>query len=217
MDQYPAEYSDADGSEATVIINDGETLRMSLRGLEFFGNDFDSLEPPSDATPEQLGRFVLHRGRLCCCRIECRIPVPIQERGRQSQGYLTVALILGGPKPNGQLDSEQLSIALEYDNQRFVSPGTSGWFEDELLEIQKQMPEGVFMKACINCMYSDYSPYGHGLFGFMMCFRNVKAEYVQVRTKDGFWSVHDRYDRMVQETFLCTEFERRIPGTGYRG
>jgi hypothetical protein len=27
----------------------------------------------------------------------------------------------------------------------------------------------------------------------------------------------DRYDRLVQETYLCPEFERRIPGTGYRG
>jgi len=73
------------------------------------------------------------------------------------------------------------------------------------------------MKACINCLYSDYSPLGHGLFGCMMCFRNLKAEYVKVTTKDELWPIHDRYDRLVQETYLCPDFERRIPGTGYRG
>jgi len=30
-------------------------------------------------------------------------------------------------------------------------------------------------------MFSDYSPYGHGLFGCMMCFRNLKEEYVKVK------------------------------------
>ncbi|MCE9532807.1 MAG: hypothetical protein K8T89_17050 [Planctomycetes bacterium] len=51
----------------------------------------------------------------------------------------------------------------------------------------------------------------------MMCFRNLKAEYLKVTTKKEFWSVHGRQDRFVQETYLCPEFERRIPGTGYRG
>jgi hypothetical protein len=38
-----------------------------------------------------------------------------------------------------------------------------------------------------------------------------------VRTKKEFWSVSGRQDRFVQETYLCPEFERRVPGTGYRG
>ena len=89
--------------------------------------------------------------------------------------------------------------------------------EPVLNDPQAQLPEAVFIKACINCLYSDYSLYGHGLFGCMMCFRNLKADYLKVTTKKDFWSVHGRQDRFVQETYLCPEFERRIPGTGYRG
>ena len=100
---------------------------------------------------------------------------------------------------------------------QFAGSGKSGWFEDELREIQLQLPDGLFMRAGINCLYSDYSPYGHGLFGRMMCFRNLKSEYLKVKSRADFWSVHDRYDRMVQETYLCPEFERRIAGTGYLG
>ncbi len=51
----------------------------------------------------------------------------------------------------------------------------------------------------------------------MMCFRNLKSEYLKVKSKTDFWSVHNHYDRMVQETYLCPEFERRVLGTGYRG
>ena len=217
MDCYPAVYSDERGSEPTVIENDGETLRVRLRGLEFTGRDFDSLSPAADAIPERLAEFPLHAGSLCSCRIECRIPVPVHDRGRLLEGTLSVELVLGDPAPNGGLDREDLGIVLEHGGQRFAGYGTSGWFEDELVSIQARLPEGAFMVACINCMYSDYSPYGHGLFGWMMCFRNIREEYRRVRGKADFWSVHDRYDRLVQETYLCPVFERRVPGTGYRG
>jgi hypothetical protein len=216
VDRYPATYSDAHGSEATTISNDSEKLRLSLRGVEFVGRDFDSLEPVG-AEPGPLRQFTLNQGCLCSCRIVCRIPVPVHDRGKMLDGTLLVELVLGEPAPNGALDREQLRIVLEYGGQRFAGTGTSGWFEDELLGIQAQLPEGVFFKACINCLYSDYSPYGHGLFGSMMCFRNLKVEYLRVTTKQEFWSVHGRQDRFVQETYLCPDFERRIPGTGYRG
>ncbi|HEV3146271.1 MAG TPA: DUF6304 family protein [Gemmataceae bacterium] len=185
MDRYPATYSDAHGSETSIIDNDGETLGLSLRGVEFVGSDFDSLEPKG-AAPEQLRPFTLNQGCLCSCRIECRIPAPVHEGGRLLDGALLVELVLGDPAPKGGLDREQLRIVLEYDGQRFAGPGTSGWFEDELLAIQAHLPEGVFIKACMNCLYSDYSPYGHGLFGCMMCFRNLKAEYLKVTTKQEF-------------------------------
>jgi hypothetical protein len=217
MDRYPANYSDDRGSESTSIVNDGETLRISLRGLEFVGSDFDSLEPPNDTSVAQIRRFSLNDGYLCSCRIECKIPIPINDCGGHSLGTLVVEVVLGDPVPNGGLDREHIRIVLEYGDKQYVSPGTSGWFEDELLGIQAQLPDGVFMRACINCLSSDYSPAGHGMFGSMMCFRNLKGEYLKIGSKQEFWSVHDRYDRMVQETFLCPEFERRIPGTGYRG
>jgi len=91
VDLDPATYSDAHGSETTTIANDRDTLRLSLRGVEFVGRDFDSLEP-TGAPPKQLQRFRLNQGCLCSCRIECRIPVPVHERGKLSDGSLTVEL-----------------------------------------------------------------------------------------------------------------------------
>lgn len=216
MARYPVTYSDANGSETTTLENDGETLRVILRGVELCGPDFDSLSP-AGASPDDLRSFTLNQDCLCACRLECRIPVPVNDHGRLSEGTLVVTLVLGEPTPRGGLDREELRIVLEHDGRKIAGPGTSGWFEDELLAIGAQLPEGVFIKACINCLYSDYSPYGHGLFGWMMCFRNLKEEYVKVTTKEEFWSVHGRQDRLVQETYVCPEFERRIPGTGYRG
>ena len=217
MDSYPAKYTDARGSQDTSITNDGETLRMTIRSVEFAATDFDSLEPSEDAAPDQLQSFSLHRGELCSCRIECEMQIPIHGNGEDLTGTLAIDLQLGDPKPNGGLDHEQLLIVLKYNGRKVAGSGKSGCFEDELNEIQNQLPDGVYMRACINCLYSDYSPYGHGVFGYMMCFRNLKEEYLKVTSKDEFWSIHDRYDRLVQETYLCPDFKRRVCGTGYRG
>lgn len=217
MDKYSGTYTDARGSESIVIYNDGRNLSVTIRGVEFSGTDFDALTPTANATADQLGAFSLHRHDLCACRIACEMPISVHDNGQQKMGALFIQLKLGEPAPNGGLDRQALSLVLSFGQQRFASSGSKGWFEDELLDIQQQLPEGVYLKACINCLYSDYSPLGHGSFGQMRCFRNLKREYLNVQSKVDFWSLHDRYQRLVQETYLCEEFERRVPGTGYRG
>jgi len=217
MESYSAIYSDTRGTEETVISNDGETLRITIRGVEFAGTMFDDFEPGDGVERDRLEMFTLCRNELCSCRIGCMIPIPMIDNGCLSDGALDVEIILGEPLPDGRLDREEIHITLICDRGEFRGSGQSGWFEDELLEIQAQLPESIYMKACINCLYSDYSPYGHGTFGGMMCYRNLKAEYIKVKTKDDFWPIHGLQDRFVQETFLCPEFERRVPGTGYRG
>ncbi len=119
--------------------------------------------------------------------------------------------------PRNADDPSGLKISLIYEGGIYSNSKEDLCFENSLLRIQKQLPDGVFIKSCITCLYSDYSPYGNGMFGSMMCFRNIKAEYIKVKSKKDFWSVYKREDRWVQETYLCSEFERRIPGTGYRG
>jgi hypothetical protein len=79
------------------------------------------------------------------------------------------------------------------------------------------MPAGTYLKTCINCAFSDYSPSGHGLFGGLACFRDNKTGYRAVRTKRDLFGIWITMTGFVQETFLCPEFERRSPGTGYRG
>jgi len=99
----------------------------------------------------------------------------------------------------------------------FVSAGTSDLFETERLDRQRPLPEAFCLRACIDCLYSDYSPYGQASLGSMLCFRNFKDEYLRVASKNEFWALHGRHERPVQETCLCGQFARRVPGTGYRG
>ena len=215
--RYPGTYSDDHGLEVIEITNDGDELRLRVRDVEFYGSDFDGLEPEESTAPTLLEQFTLNHRDLCACTLSWKMPITILEQGSEQHGHLDVTLLLGPPAPNGGIDREELSLTLRYDNHCIESSGTSGWFEDELASIASQLPSGASMKNCFGCLYADYSPYGHGLFGSMMCFDDARSEYLAVRSKDDFLDLHDRYTRIVQETFCCPSFTRRVPGTGYRG
>lgn len=75
---------------------------------------------------------------------------------------------------------------------------------------------GKRLKICFSCSHSDYPPIGHGLFGGMACFRNLKDEYSRVKDKFDLFPILDRAEA-VQETYLRPEFAKRLPNTGYRG
>ncbi len=219
---HPARYRDRSGPEETTILNDGVVLTMVVRGVQFRGRDFDGFEPQGVADPAQLASFTFQHGSLCFCVIEADIPVPVVTPTGTVDGLLTFELELGEPLPTGQMNQERLALRLAFNGQTYSSDGKSGWFEDEMLDVQRKLPPGTFMRACINCAFSDYSPYGHGLFGNMICFRANKAGYLALPTgadfsKSAYFAVLQTVSETVQESHLCPEFERRQPGTGYRG
>ena len=222
LEEYSGVYRDRWGEEKMVVRNDWTDLHMTLRGVEFVGRDIGGMEPKDKVERPELEPFVLNRypreaAELCACAIEYEVPVPAVEPGETTVGRLTVRAELGQPVGGGMLDHEALRLALTVGGETYQGSGTSDWFEDELLEIQAALPEGIYMKACINCAFSDYSVYGHGVFGNMLCFRNQKAAYLGVQDKDEYMDIMDGFIEFVQETYLCPEFERRRPGTGYRG
>ena len=214
---YPTKYRDRFGEETTTIENDGAMLRMVVRGIEFTGRMFDDWEPSTTAPSPQLTNFPLNRGELCSYTLECEIPVSVVKAGQTTQAILRVHLELGEPHANGGVDREGLKLALGINSQSYESSGKSGWFEDELVDIQAMLPADDHMKCCFTCAYSDYSPAGHGLFGGLICFRNHKREYLSLAGKQAVFQLIEKTKEIVQETYLCPEFEKRVSGTGYRG
>ncbi|HET9111092.1 MAG TPA: DUF6304 family protein, partial [Ktedonobacterales bacterium] len=204
---YPALYQDAQGTEHTIIENDGKQLRMVVRGVEFVGTDFDALEPTLDSADPRMVSFTLAGGSLCACHIECVLPLPVIVGLEPITGKLQVHLELGHPRPGpqGGIDRETLHLCLSFGDVTLWSKGASGYFEDELLDIQQALPEGTYLQACITCAFSDYLPAGHGLFGSLACFRDNKAAYRQVTGKRGLFAIWNTMTEFVQETYLCPE------------
>ena len=213
---YPTKYSDRRGVELAELRNDGRNLSIKLRGVSFSGAGFDALEPEADSSADELSRFTICNESLCDCRLDCEIPIFVVLAGETVPCTLHMHLELGAPAANGGLDRELLSLSVDLKGEVCQSAGTGGFFENELLSLQAALPPSSYLKACMSCAHSDYSPFGHGLFGGMACFRTVKEQYAKVKSKQDLFRIWGEAER-VQETFLCPEFERRRPNTGYRG
>ena len=72
---YLTKYRDENGEEMTSISNDGRTLSMVVRGVEFRGSDFDSLEAAGNYSPSELSSFIVQRGELCSCALDIEMPI----------------------------------------------------------------------------------------------------------------------------------------------
>ncbi len=217
VERYPATYQDAAGTETIEIVNDHTTLRTTIRGIDFEGRDFDGLETVADELAVQAAGFTLVIGSLCACELRWEMPIAVGTAEGHEVASLDAHLILGAPTTRGSIDREVLRLRLVFSRGSIESAGTSGWFEDELLDLQAKLPEGGYLRACIGCGLSDYAPVGHGLFGGLACFRATKTAYRSVTTKAELFAIWDSLTEFVQETYLCPEFERRPPNTGYRG
>lgn len=53
-----------------------------------------------------------------------------------------------------------MSVRLVYDSREYVGVGTNYPFMDAFANIQKQLPDGVLMKGCVNCVHGNLCPYG---------------------------------------------------------
>jgi len=213
---YPARFQDRFGTELTSITNDGQRLSILLRGVEFATRDFEHFEPAPGTEPNLLSMFVLEDDILCSGVIDAEMPIPLVTPENVKTALLLVQMRLDDPPPGRPF--QRVSLQLLIGDRLFRSSGTSGDFEGELLDLQQQLPKDTWMKACINCAFSDYAVDRHATFGNMMCFRNNKQAYLSVRDKfDYLHTAMPGEIPTVQETFLCLEFERRRPGTGYRG
>lgn len=218
MEIYPAKYTDKNGEFETTIRNDGKTLRMNVRDVEFYGHSFDTFEIENGISEDRLALFSLSKTKdICNCTIECEIPIKVIADEIDLDARLFIKLELGRVTEKGWVEKEDVFLKLKYQDFELDSQGKSGWFEDELLDIQKQLPIGHKLKNCFGCAFSDYSVYGHGLFGGMFCFRNIKDEYIKILDKKAFMNIMHNAEEKVQETYLCPEFEIRKANTGYRG
>lgn len=228
-EEYSATYRDAHSEEETTIRNDGQELHMTVRGVDFVGRTPAGFMIGASTIPEAVAAFTLNRdynyAELCGCELVYEMPLPLSvslsadgvNETKNALGVLRVSVVLGLPDTRRMLDVDTLRLELIYDGQTYRGTGWGECFETELLDIQKALPDNVFIHACINCAYSDYSPYGSDVYGSMMCFRNIKAIYLQVKNKMDFLRMEGTYTEQVQETYHCPQFARRIPGTGYRG
>jgi len=221
VQRWPGRYTDRHGAEEIVFESDGrELIRTTIRGVHFEGDSMDDLGALGGSPPD--ASFTFFDGALCSCLLEWEVPLSVAVEGQGVRtALLDCALRLGAPGGPGRgLDAETLTTVLRLDGHEYRNRDGHGDFEPALEDVQRRLPAGVRLRACIACAWSDYSPLGNGLMAGLACFRDVKDRYRRVDGKHGPTGIFDLWDEhteFVQETWLCGEFEQRTGNAGYRG
>jgi len=216
---WPGHYTDRHGREAVVFVSDGhERIRTTIRGVVFEGGGMDGLGALSGEPPPESFTF-LEDGTLCSCLLEWQEPLPVTVEGEGTRaGALHCALRMGDRAPDGfAVDGQELSVFLRLDGRDHPAEGVHHDMEGALHEIQRGLPSGTRIRACIACAWSDYNPIGSGLMGALACFRDAKDTYRRATGKDDIFACWDLRTEWVQETWVCEEFEQRVGNPGYRG
>lgn len=216
---FPGGYRDEAGYEALTWRVEGSRRReppslgifTTVRGIDLRGTDFDGLEP---ADPSAVsGKLPLDQaGELTGCVLSGDLPCATAAGGRRRPATISFSLDLrpGTAAPPGPAHTLNLSLALD----GITHEAADDWFEDGVQRLERALPPGAQLVCCLTCLFSDYSPAGHGLTG-IRCHRGAKEQYLAVQSKADYWPVPTTEE--APETYLCEEYQRRIPGTGYRG
>lgn len=212
---FPGTYTDGHGTER-IMWRIGPSrhwganrfdIRTVIRGVPVAGPDFDALGPYDKGAALRVGLPVDQWDAISGCAFSGELPCSVQVHDQRRPGVIHFRLTL----PPGGV-GESLELAIDIDGRTYQ--GTDRYFEDALFRLGQQFPDDIRLLSCITCLFSDYSPYGHGLTG-MWCHRDAKDQYLAVRTKDDYFEVP--VTEQVPETYLCADYTHRIPGTGYRG
>ena len=222
---FPGRYCDDLGEETIVWrieesrcrqpphVGPGYEVHTSIRGVPCWSYDFDSMEPV-DVSHADRHRLSLSdtSGELTDCVLGGELPCSADTATGAIAVGINFELDLRRAALADARSPHNLSLFAALDGQ--VYRVDDDWFEGGLIRLDSLLPSPTRLRACITCLYSDYSPAGHGLTG-MACHRDAKDQYLAVRSKADYWSVPITEE--VIETYLCSEYRRRVPGTGYRG
>lgn len=225
---YQGTFTDKNGTRNIEILNDSENLSVTIDGFQFSGSDLDSFSLVDAEKNEEkaLAHFDLRK-------ISVTYREPSTERSRSYDLELYIyQLKLQIPQIIIDISTKkEFEIMMDFQlelRERFEEAivsfqingehyeGKNGFMELIFDNLQKQFHGKYRFKNCYGCLYGDYSVYGQGFMGPVLCFKNQKEAYLKVNDKGEYMQL-EMHDSQQQELFCCNEYEIRDRSVGYRG
>jgi hypothetical protein len=202
------------GEIETEILFDGDDLKIKLNGLEFTSRFIDDFVLSNkQQTENSRFQFNVH-GELTNYRLIIQLPIRLSIDSKISEQILECELKINKTKDNYNQTIGKCFLKIQ---DKIIDSGEFDLFETGLDKLINQLPNNIKLICCYSCLYSDYSVYGQGFWGTMICFKNIKSDYLKVKDKDEYMEIMDNHDDIVAETHYCNDFKLRIKNTGYRG
>lgn len=202
--KYPVEYKDAFGIEKCHFTADGQSLTITIRNIAFEGHFWD-LSPVNNTKEEIEDHFNLEEFNY----------------SDDSKGFKLIGYSLKVQIPIKIINAENLEVdglihfnsqphSLEFEFEGTIYPFERPNFEYGLASEHTRSLHINHIKCCVNCIYSDYSPFGSDEYGDLMCFKNSKSEWLKIGYK-GLKEIQNWNEVLTiertQEAYWCDEFK----------
>jgi hypothetical protein len=177
MRTYLATYQDKRGTEKIKIKSDGSEMFFTLRDIDFDGPDFDQLTAEEiDNAKFDYEMFQDGSGDITNFKLILIIPIQLfnTKTNKTFVENLTTQIEVGETTTIKRLDHALNCLTLTTSFGEFKVEKKLEWMEDALILLQNQLPENIYLKTCLSCKYSNYSPFGNGMFGNIYCFKKIK-------------------------------------------
>ena len=206
MRKYQTTYKDKFGIEKSEILSDGSELNINLSNLDFSGRCFELLEGKIDKMKFEYEVFEENEalGDLTNCQFIVNFPVKLFKHKKVITELIQADIVIG--------ENNNYGVKLTLKSKEFdiLNSNRYDFFEDALINIQKQLPNDVVLRICLSCKYSHYHPLGNTMFGGLFCFKAIKEKIDEIKTKDSLLNLYEMNHNdfkgiPVQETFDCTE------------
>lgn len=206
--EYPTKYTDRKGIEHSTFITDGESLKIKLRGIEFKGNFFE-LTPIAGQEEKASKLFDLNEfGELSGI-------LDLTPEAKPPSFSLNVQIpIKIISHENNELDAI-IDFSINPHQMNFIFKGKTYNFEKPNFEfgLSSEFTKSLnikYVKCCINCEFSEYSPFGKQEYGDMMCFKKCKEEWTKInynglKDPESLKKLNNRIT--TQEAYCCEEFK----------
>ncbi|MAT99415.1 MAG: hypothetical protein CL608_19925 [Anaerolineaceae bacterium] len=197
-------YQDKHGTDAVElqIGNDGHSLQILVRDAEFTGFSIDLLMINSNPLSKEFP--LKHKNCLHSFELDCEAPFMLVGQNHEANGSLKIQCKVPATEEEWE-DAAFLKLSLTSNNKNVQIDWCKAGFEDELHNLQKKLPEGVFLKCCFNCEFSSYNPYvNSGVMGQLCCFVDSEDKFATHGKGYHGWETHKPV--FVQELHLCSQF-----------
>lgn len=228
---YSGTFKDKSGKSPMIVDSMGTWLSMKTRGIRFDGTDavnwtvrdylisqdvaldkFDFHQPPY-VKPDLEAGHSLSVPVLDKFVLDFAIPVKLAATDANTPAEEAKINV----KTRHTLHWESFAIELVLSDGTTYRPSTpsidsQGYpssFDEQIKQIQLQLPANRYLKSCWNCALSEYSPLSKpASFGGLACFRQWSG-ITNVRDKLELLRNWNKNLEKVQETHSCDAFKRR--------
>jgi hypothetical protein len=219
MPIYHGKFSNKTRTYSVAVHNDYRNFHFQIGAFKFQGFDLDAFElcNPEDFTAAELEQFdfstrqVREEVYLDLTQYQLSLHIPQILIDSQTQEEKEVMMELHFELMHQE---EYALLTFQLDEKKYEAKHSL--MELLLDDIQRQFEGNYRFKNCYGCLYGDYSVYGQGFMGPVLCFRNQKEAYLEVQNKSDYMNL-DKQDTTQQELFCCESYACRDRVLGYRG